>query len=67
MLSISTPEGKTLLDQRGVWLYDGRAGESILVACPDDTCPMRWDPAHMIQLWKDYHQWGDYTLHFTKR
>jgi hypothetical protein len=62
MLTITTLSGKVLQDQRGVYLYDGRAGQDVLVHRPADSEPIRYTVDQMIARWISYCEYGSYEL-----
>lgn len=63
MTSITTAAGKILWDQRGVYLYDGRGGDEVLISCPADNAPAIHSVPQMVRMWEACCDYGDYILH----
>jgi len=63
MARITTAAGKILWDQRGVYLYDGRGGEEVMISCPSDTAPAIHTVPQMVRMWEACCDYGDYILH----
>ena len=63
MARITTAAGKILWDQRGVYLYDGRGGDEVLISCPSDSSPAIHTVPQMVRMWEACCDYGDYILH----